>query len=433
MGSRPPGDGGAAPGGRHAPAVRARRRAAGDADPAARGGHRLRRGGRRRRGADGRPGPPGDLAGRPALGAGARVRDPRQPRPLRQGRRRRPAPDAMDRLGHGGGRRSHHRRRRPPPPDRLAPERLGRRPRPQRADPDRADARHAAHDGRPRRPAVDAHGRDRRADGSRRRHLRRGGDRPRPDAVRRRAGAAPAVDGGGRAVGAALPAGATLAHRTGQPARVRRARLSGRAAAHVRSTPHAIDPDGRAVAPTRREPAQGDGARVGRGVDGAGRALRARRRCPPPPGAADRHRRHGVGRRRPRRCERRDVARHLGAGRGRPQRLWVDAARAGRSRRRAARLHRRHPPARRRAVHGVRGPRPDRARPPGRARAAQRAARHRAAGQPRRAAGAQRRAAAVARPHRRRRRRRAAQARAQPPRRCPAAPRGVGREAAPHP
>ena len=43
------------------------------------------------------------------------------------------------------------------------------------------------------------------------------------------------------------------------------------------------------------------------------------------------------------------------------------------------------------------------------------------------------RAAAIAGPHRRRRRRRAAQARAQPPRRCPAAPRGAGGEAAADP
>ena len=64
----------------------------------------------------------------------------------------------------------------------------------------------------------------------------------------------------------------------------------------------------------------------------------------------------------------------------------VDARRAGRPRRAAARPHRRHPAARRRAVHRERGHGPHRARPPGRPGAAQRAARHRAAGEPRRAA-----------------------------------------------
>ena len=74
----------------------------------------------------------------------------------------------------------------------------------------------------------------------------------------------------------------------------------------------------------------------------------------------------------------------------------VDAGRADRPRRRAARPDRLRAGARRRSVHRGRRPRAHRAGPPGRPRLAQRAARHRAAGVARRAAPDQRRAARLA-------------------------------------
>ena len=117
-----------------------------------------------------------------------------------------------------------------------------------------------------------------------------------------------------------------------------------------------------------------------------------------------------------------------------PDGSGVDARRAGRPRRRAARLHRGHPA---RAT-ASRSPRPrttvltELARQVG-------LALHNVQLDTALQASldelqlAQRGAAGLAGPHRRRRRRRAAQARAQPPRRRPAAPRGAGRQAAPRP
>ena len=62
--------------------------------------------------------------------------------------------------------------------------------------------------------------------------------------------------------------GPPLADRAGQPAGVRRARRARRDAAHVRPAPHPVDPPRRVAAAAGREPAQVDGAGVGRGVDG---------------------------------------------------------------------------------------------------------------------------------------------------------------------
>ena len=106
------------------------------------------------------------------------------------------------------------------------------------------------------------------------------------------------------------------------------------------------------------------------------------------------------------------------------------ARRPRRALRPAARLHRREPQARRRTVHRNRGHRPHRDRPPDRAGVAQRPARHRTAGEPRRAADPQPGTPGLPGPHRRRRRQRAAQVGAQPARRRPTAPRGARGEAA---
>ena len=75
------------------------------------------------------------------------------------------------------------------------------------------------------------------------------------------------------------------------------------------------------------------GAGVRGGVDGAGRALRARRRRPPSPATADHDRRQGAPGRRPRRRQRRDMARRVAAATRRPCRLGIDAGGADRPRR----------------------------------------------------------------------------------------------------
>ena len=106
--------------------------------------------------------------------------------------------------------------------------------------------------------------------------------------------------------------------------------------------------------------------------------------------------------------------------------------RAGLPLRGAARAPRDRARRRRRPLHRGGRPGADRAGPPGRPRAPQRAARLRAPGEPREPEASQRRPAGLACPHRGLRRRRAPQDRAQPARRGPAAPRRPGREPPPH-
>ena len=222
-----------------------------------------------------------------------------------------------------------------------------RRPRPQRADPDRAHARHAAHDGRPRRPPADPHGRDRRADGGRRRHLRRGGDRPRPDAVRRRAGAAAAVDGGRRAVARC----STCRRDAGSPngptgsCTASASLPTSCCARSANASPVSIPMDELLLqlVESLRKAMVLVSAEVWTGQDGHFELAAGvpHRQAPPIVIGAK---------------ESAVVARAGVSGgtwldiwvpaAGRPQRLGVDAARAGRPRRRAARVHRRSPAAR---------------------------------------------------------------------------------------
>ena len=238
---------------------------------------------------DGRARPPGRLADRRAVGARPRLRPVRQPRPLRQGRCRRPPAHAVGRLGDGGGHRGRARRRRPAPAHRLAAPGGRRRPRPHRPDPDRPHPRHPADDGGPRRPPAHPHRRDRRADGRRRR----------------------------RSTSSSSSASAALRRTTsGRCSCCRWSRPGCRALLYLPARRWLTERANRLVYGERFSPDEllrTFGQRltrsipmdelllqlveslrkamvlvVGRGVDGTGRPLRARRRRPPSPGDADR-------------------------------------------------------------------------------------------------------------------------------------------------
>ena len=251
--------------------------------------------------------------------------------------------------------------------------------------------------------------------------------------------AAAAVDGRRRPRRPALPAGAALAHRAGQPARLRRARGARRGAAHLRAagSPRAIPMDELLLqlAESLRKSMALAAAEV---WTGAGRPLRAGRRVGARPcrSSADRGRRRGADRRGP--------GRRVGQARGSTSgcracvRAGSDSAASGS----------RRSPTRGELLGLIVAARPPdsepftddddtrahRAGPPGRAGPAQRAARLRAPGSRSTSCGARPTSCSASRAaHRGRRRRGAPQARAQPPRRRPAAPGGAGRQAPPGP
>ena len=231
-----------------------------------------------------------------------------------------------------------------------------------------------------------------------------------------------------------LPA-RSLADRARQPPRLRRARRARRGAAHVGQPPHPRDPARRAAAAAGRVAAQVDELRSAPRSGPAPTATTSSPPCVPAPPARRRTRsatEGATGGQPGPACPGARGSTSGCPGSSHRRATRVDAGRADRPRRRAARPHRRATgrPTASRSPRTTTG-----CSPSSPARSAWRSTTCSSTPRCRRrstsCATANDELQRLAGPHRRRRRRRAAQARAQPARRRPAAPRGAGGEAAP--
>ena len=285
-----------APGVRPPPVRRLARRSTDERRPASRRGRRLCRQPHHRCSTVHRPRLDPRLADRDAVGGRVLRRRSRRLLPLSERRGHRPSPDPVARVGAHRGGRGHPRDDGAAAAHRVAARPRHRGARDDRARPDRDHRRHAPEDGRTGRPAAHSHDRPHRSHRAHPGRLRDRRARSRTHPTGQRAVAAAAVDGGRGDRCAAVPPRPELADRAGQPARLRSPGRPRRDAAHVRSAPHPLDPARRTAPAVGREPAQLDGAGVGRGLDRSGRPVRTRGGRAAPPAPTGRHRPEGTSR-----------------------------------------------------------------------------------------------------------------------------------------